>query len=340
MRAILTLSLVTLSAVMTWAQDFHYSQFFTNQMVLNPALTGLYQNDFGVSGIYRTQWNAIDAQYENYAFCGDAKLNVGPGKLGIGGIMLRDVLPSAKYSATTAMLSGAYHFFLDYPEKHLLSVGVQLGWTAKTFSPGNDLYFGNQYSNYQLDLNLANNEALQSQTINSFNINAGANYKLKIDYRTRLSLGGNLNSISTPNESFASDKNANQLGIRYLGYAMLDFELNNKIILSPKVFYANQSRGQDLNLGLLATYKFKNCTYAQIGAFNRLKDAGIGMLGFGWQSYLLRASVDFTTSSLRDVSKIADAGYKAPRAYEIAFVYTGIFKKHDTPNLTVPCGIF
>lgn len=340
MKRILVLSLSICFSCILNGQDLHFSQYFTNQQIQNPALTGLYKNDFSISGIYRTQWNQIDAKFENFAFSGDAKIPFGQGKLGIGGLILRDVLPAARYSVTTAMLSGAYHYYLDYPEKHLLSIGTQIGWTAKSFLPGSDLEFGNQYANYQFDANLPDFENLQDATINSININAGANYKARLNYRSKLSVGVNFNSLSTPDNSFISDKNTNQLGIRYLSYVMLDFDLNNKLIISPKILYTNQSRGEDITFGALGTLKFKNCTYAQLGSFYRWEDSGILILGFGWQSYLLRASVDLTTSSLNQVGKIQDSGYRSPKAYEIGFIYTGIFKKHELPNLTVPCGIF
>jgi type IX secretion system PorP/SprF family membrane protein len=330
---------IGLSVMVSKAQDLHFSQFFTTQMILNPALTGSYQNDFGISGIYRTQWNAIDSKFENYAFGGDAKIELGPGKLGIGGILSRDVLPQARFAVTTAMLSGAYHYYLDYPEKHQISIGAQIGWVGKSFF-SQDLEFGNQYKDYQYNSSLANNENLSDVTINSINVNAGVNYKVKLDYRSRLKLGVNLNSLTTPNESFVSAKNTNQLHRRYIAYAMLDFELNPKIILSPKILYTNQARGEDINFGALATYKLQGCKYVQGGGFYRWKDSGIIMAGFGWQSYLIRASVDLTTSRLKKVGKIEDAGYSAPQAYEIGFIYTGLFRKHENSKITVPCGIF
>jgi hypothetical protein len=231
---------------------------------------------------------------------------------------------------------------MDYPEKHLLSLGVQLGWVGKSFLPGSDLQFGNQYLDYQFDATQPNNENLKNVSVNSVNINAGLGYQVKLNYKSKLKIGINFNSLTTPNESFISAKNSNQLGVRYVSYAMLDYMVNNKIIVSPKVFYANQSRGEDINIGALGTYKFNNPngTYLQAGAFHRIKDSAILMAGFGWQSVLLRASVDLTTSSLKDVKNIKDSGYNAPRAYEIGFIYTGLFKKHEISKLTVPCGIF
>jgi type IX secretion system PorP/SprF family membrane protein len=340
MKKIITLIAISGLFSSLCAQDLHFSQFFTNQIWLNPALTGQIQNDYSVAGLYRNQWNAIDARFENMAFSGDAKIPLGNNYIGVGGSLLKDNLPDAKFTVNTAMLSGAYHYYLDYTKRHLLSAGLNLGWTAKTFAPGTDLEFGNQYQDYKFDASLANNENLTRRTINSLTINAGLAYKFRLSAQLKLKSGINFNSLSTPNESFVSSKNSNQLGVRYISYVMADYELNSKIVISPKILYTNQSRGEDINFGALATYKINSCTYVQAGGFYRLKDAGIFMLGFGYQSVLLRASVDLTTSSLKSVKNIQDGGYNSPRAYEIGIIYSGLFKKHDHINLTVPCGIF
>jgi type IX secretion system PorP/SprF family membrane protein len=322
------------------AQDLHFSQYFTNQVWLNPALTGNIQQDYSVSGIYRTQWNAIDAKFENMAFSADFKIPAGNNFVGLGASFVKDNLPQARFGVNSIMFNGAYHYYIDYTKRHVISGGLALGWTAKSFLPGAGLEFGNQYSNYKFDPTIASNEDLQNQTINSLNSNIGVNYKFRLNARTNLKAGLNLNSVTTPNESFVSDKNTNQLGARLISYASADYELNPQIMLTPKFLYTQQSKGNDVTIGGLATYKINKTSYLQGGAFYRIKDSGILMAGFGWQSILIRGSIDMTTSSLTDVSKIPNSGYKSPRAYEIGFIYSGVFRNHQNTNLTVPCGIF
>ena len=121
---------------------------------------------------------------------------------------------------------------------------------------------------------------------------------------------------------------------------MVDYKLNGKITLSPKFLYTHQSRGRDLNFGALVTYNLTPCSYVNFGGFHRWKDAGIVMLGYGWRSFLVRASMDINTSSLSDVGNIPDAGFSRPLSYEIGIVYTGLWKKPAEIDFTVPCGIF
>ena len=111
----------------SFGQDLHFSQFFTNKMVLNPALTGAYKQDFGTSLIYRNQWPEIDAKYTSIGHSSDIRLKLGGGYLGLGTIATKDDLPSAKFKQVVLGLSSAYHLYLDYPKHHLLSFGLKIG---------------------------------------------------------------------------------------------------------------------------------------------------------------------------------------------------------------------
>lgn len=339
MKQLITILLVSCSSLIV-GQDLHFSQFFTNQMALNPAFTGLYDEDFGASIIYRTQWGEIDSRFENLAFSADFNKEIGNNKLGIGVLVLKDKLPFNVYTLNSAALNLSYQHYLDLPKKHLISIGSNIGWTAKTFHADRGFEFGNQYIDFQFDAAQPNNEDLNTRTLNSVNVDAGANYTWTPSSKVKVNTGANFLSLTTPNESFISSKNTNQLGVRYVAYVMADYELDAQTTLSPKVLYMNQSRGRDLNLGFLMTYKMSTNVTAELGAFYRVQDAGIVVIGLGWKSILLRGSMDTTSSSLEDVGEISDSGYNTPRSYEIGIIYRGILKKHSKTNLTVPCGIF
>ena len=54
-KAILGLSLALVSAASAVAQDAHFTQYFTSPLTLNPALTGLVNEDLRFAANYRTQ---------------------------------------------------------------------------------------------------------------------------------------------------------------------------------------------------------------------------------------------------------------------------------------------
>ena len=56
------------------AQDGHYTQFYQNPLYLNPALIGDPSGAIRLGGIYRTQWQSVEAPYTNYGVFGDMKV--------------------------------------------------------------------------------------------------------------------------------------------------------------------------------------------------------------------------------------------------------------------------
>ena len=54
------------------AQDFHFSQYWSAPLKLNPALTGFYNGNLRVAATYRNQWIGLRS-YSTYAVSTDAR---------------------------------------------------------------------------------------------------------------------------------------------------------------------------------------------------------------------------------------------------------------------------
>ena len=48
----------------TQAQDIHFSQFYENGILRNPALTGIFSGDYKAGVNYRTQWSSISVPFQ------------------------------------------------------------------------------------------------------------------------------------------------------------------------------------------------------------------------------------------------------------------------------------
>ena len=46
------------------AQDLHFSQFYENPILRNPALTGIFSGDYKAGVNYRTQWDDISVPFQ------------------------------------------------------------------------------------------------------------------------------------------------------------------------------------------------------------------------------------------------------------------------------------
>ena len=90
------LSLLCCSLQRGLAQDLHFSQYFNNPLLVNPANTGFAPDvDWRAGVSYRNQYSSLTANpYKTMSAWGDAQLfnnRFDNGWVGIGGAVLRDV---------------------------------------------------------------------------------------------------------------------------------------------------------------------------------------------------------------------------------------------------------
>src|SRR5690349_4576645 len=82
----LSVSLLVFITTCVQAQDAHFSQYFNNPLVLNPALSGNGIEYIRVTAIYRNQWAGLGTPFTTQGFAVDKKVN----KIGIGGVITRN----------------------------------------------------------------------------------------------------------------------------------------------------------------------------------------------------------------------------------------------------------
>ena len=114
-------------------QNVHLSQFHQAPLLVNPALTGVFNGDQRAILNYRNQWASVADPFTTYAFSYDMSLFKEKGKnkyLGGGIYFFRDVAGDTKYSTTSANLSLSSIITLD--GGHDLSVGLQGGFAQKS----------------------------------------------------------------------------------------------------------------------------------------------------------------------------------------------------------------
>src|SRR6187551_617568 len=58
------------------AQDIHFSQFYENAMLRNPALTGIFSGDFKAGINYRTQWGSISNPFQTVIASAETRIIV------------------------------------------------------------------------------------------------------------------------------------------------------------------------------------------------------------------------------------------------------------------------
>ena len=60
------------------AQDIHFSQFYENAIMRNPALTGIFSGDYRAGINYRTQWSNISVPFQTALASCETRVLVNP----------------------------------------------------------------------------------------------------------------------------------------------------------------------------------------------------------------------------------------------------------------------
>jgi type IX secretion system PorP/SprF family membrane protein len=304
LRLIILIFWVIGDAVVASSQDLHFSQFFHSPLSTNPANTGFIPtSDYRVGAHYREQWASIPVPYKTMSIFGDFQFmrdRFRSGWMGLGGMILQDVAGTGKLRSTKAYASVAYHQMLG--STGLLSAGFNVGYAGKQINQ-DKLTFDNQWNGRFFDSNVPSGEIFQNNSIGYFDLQAGLNYAYFPSDNVYLHAGFSVHHLNKPKESFfaVSPGYDNTIQPRSIFFTDAVIKLNNKIILSPGIYYASQAKSSELTAGMHLNYNVANEGDQQLilGVYFRQNDAYIPMVGYQWRNFKFSFSYDVTSSPLK-----------------------------------------
>jgi type IX secretion system PorP/SprF family membrane protein len=244
---ILLLLCIFLNQFKSKAQDHMYSQFFNSPLYLNPALNGQFEGDFRMNLIYRNQWASLPGTLSYITASLDYNVPQFGGGLGL--MVTRSSEGSAYLIKNSA--SGLYSYSVG-SDDFVLSFGLQGGVTNRTID-WSKLIFSDQ-----IDQNIGiipgqTSSAEMPAFNNKYYFDSGAGVSLTLN---RLLIGGALQHINRPNESFTGSKvilpMRSVMHVSYRlpldSYGNEDDEDGSYII--PSVVVYNQAKVTSINAGL------------------------------------------------------------------------------------------
>ncbi len=304
------------------AQDLHFSQYFNAPLLVNPANTGFIpEGDYRLGINYRTQWASIsDNPYKTMSAYGDIQLfgnRFENGWVGVGGAILRDVAGAGNLTSTKAYGSIAYHQALGLGS--LISAGFNVGYVNKRVD-FTKLTFDNQWNGKFFDIGAPSGEAFQVNNLGYVSLGAGINYAYYPNENTYLNVGFSVLNINRPKESFFSTNTVDARVLpRFTTFINGSFKTSDIWIINPNVYVSNVGSAWEVVAGANAQRDLSGdgSTQLIVGAYYRVKDAMIPMVGFQQNGYKLTFNYDATTSSLRQYNNTRGA-------YEISIVKQGL----------------
>ena len=311
------------------AQDLHFSQFMNSPLLTNPANTGFIPDgDYRIGALYRNQWASLSAfPYKTMSIYGDMQVlqnDYNTGWLGIGGSLLHDVAGSGVLTSNKVYASVAYHQMVN--NGSLVSLGFNLGWANKNINTSG-LSFPSQWNGQFFDAHqVGSAPVFDYNNINYFDLQVGANYAYFPNENIYLNAGISAMHINRPRESFF----ANTAGVdskvpaRYTAFLNGSFKVNDRVIINPNAYYSFETASNELVGGLNAHYDISGDGSKVLiaGAYYRLKESIIPMVGLELNSIQMTFSYDVTASSLKT--------YTGSRgAFEFSLVKQGVLDRFN-----------
>lgn len=294
------------------SQDLHFSQFFNNPLLTNPANTGFIPDaDYRLGASYRNQYSNIMAvPYKTMSIFGDAQVfrdRLENGWLGLGGVILRDVAGNGSLTSTKAYASIAYHQMLG--NSSLLTAGFNVGIANKRIDQ-TKLKFPDQFDGKFFDSNLPTNVFLTNNNVSYFDMQVGMNYAYFPTENIYINAGYSIHHVNRPVESFLdASSDTTRIAMRHIGFLNAILKVNDDVIINPNAYFTTQSKASELVVGMNAAYNLSGDGEKQLigGLYYRLGDAVVPMIGFEIKNVRFTFSYDVTTSSLHNFNSYQGA---------------------------------
>jgi type IX secretion system PorP/SprF family membrane protein len=305
----------------SFGQDLHFSQYFHSPLLVNPANTGFIPDgEYRVGINYRTQWANIGNPYKTFSAYGDGQFfgnRFENGWIGIGGALLRDVAGAGNFTTTRAFGSVAYHQAVGLGS--LVSAGFNVGWINKRID-FSKLTFDNQWNGKFFDIAAPTGEAFATNQIGYFSLQAGLNYAYYPNENTYLNVGFSASNINRPSESFFSPGVVDtRIPTRITPFVNGSFRAGDAWIVNPNLYVSKMSTAYEVVGGINGQRKLSEDGNTQLilGAYYRVSDALIPMVGFQQSGYKLTFSYDATASTLKNYNQTRGA-------YEVSIIKQGL----------------
>lgn len=307
--------------------DPHFSQYYMYPSYINPALTGAFDGNYRVTGIYRSQWGNIVAPFATPGIAVDFN---GDNTLNYGGSILQQTAGDGGYNYLTAYGNIAYTGLrLGVSGNQRIVFGMQVGLIQRKFNPSK-LTWGDQWNpitGYNPSTPTA--EFLTKTAASTFDAGAGIlYYDAQSGKKLNLYGGFSVAHLNMPDDKFSAS-GIDKLPMRFTLHAGAKITVSDNFSLTPNLLYMQQAAASETMFGAYAQLKAAVKTDFLLGFNYRLNDALVPYIGFNYKEFTFGASYDINSSNLSKMQKGASS-------FEFSLSYI-IRKKTQTPELEFIC---
>ena len=290
--------------------DPHFTQYYVYPSWLNPALTGIFDGDYRISGIYRNQWSGVSSPFStpgvSVDFAGKKSINYGLS-------VLNQTAGDGGYNYLTANASIAYTGvkFGNNGNQRVV-FGMQAGIINRKFNPSK-FTLGDQWNpitgynpnNPTFDIFSRNNSLVLDLGAGVLYYDGNPNKKANVYF------GFSANHLNQPDDAFSSSSGTTgkteNLPMRFAAHGGVRLLISPTVSITPNVLYARQGKAEEKMIGAYVQLKATEQTEFLVGANYRIDDAISPYVGFYYKNMVLGASYDINTSDLGRITKSASS---------------------------------
>ena len=307
--------------------DPHFTQYYVYPTWTNPALTGAFDGQYRVSGIYRTQWGSVGTPYTTQGASGEINTQKNM-NYGVG--IINQTAGDGGYRYTTAYGNLAFTGVRFGPaENHRIVLALQAGVIQRRFD-ASKLTFGDQWNpitGYNPGTPTA--DFLKNNNASSFDAGAGFLYfDATPGKKANFYAGYAASHLTKPTDDFSGKDDAT-MPVRHTMHAGVRIKLSEMVSLTPNALYLRQGSAEEKMLGAYAQIKAGTETDFLLGANYRFNDAMTPFVGFTHKKFVLGVSYDVNTS---DLGKMI----KGSNSFEISLSFVGK-RNVQTPEVEFVC---
>ncbi|HEY1030824.1 MAG TPA: PorP/SprF family type IX secretion system membrane protein [Flavipsychrobacter sp.] len=322
------------------AQDIHFSQFYENAILRNPALTGIFSGDYKAGVNYRTQWSNISVPFQTILASAETRIAVnGVGdyvSFGVTGTY--DKAGSISFNSMNVYPAINYNKAMADGHRSYLSVGFTAGYIQRSFDMSKAT-FSTQYVNGNYNSGMASGENIQNVSMQAYDLGAGISFNSSMGAARNINyyIGAAAYHITKPKQTFAGDQDLLRLDMKWSANAGVKGNINEQYAVTGHFNYTSQGPYREIMAGGLVSWRNRTesstifAVYA--GAFVRLQDAIIPTFKVDYNQYSVTLSYDVNTSGLKPASNGAGG-------YEISLFARGRYKQRQNNGYQTACPRF
>ncbi len=289
------------------SQDIHFSQFNGSLLNISPGFTGLFNGDFRVGAIYRSQWQSVPVKYSTFSMSGEARvkpLQLTKDMVGIGVKFNSDRAGDARYGSTQLYVSGSYIFLGKTDSSLLITMGLNLGWCQVGFDYSK-MTFDNQYDNLTLQYNpyLGTGEAFNYTNFGFADINIGTSAQYILNNKHRFTYGLGVFHLTSPAITVQGNRGS-RLDFKMTNYLGYSVPVGTKTDLITEALITTQGKNYEIiPHASLKYYLNRDLNQAVLGGLCfRARDAVIFRFGYSYKTLQSGLAYDINFSKFNAAS--------------------------------------